>query len=88
MACWTIQSESKKSLALFRQKVLETKEARGDKVGRTYTQIIIHYNTDSLSIIFIDLISSEVQVDTDGWSWCNPIYKKYENFQQVLSNKG
>ena len=63
-------------------------EHRNGCAGRGYARVISDYSCESLRPIFDQHISSNAEVETDGWSGYKPLKKKYSGLKQKLSDKG
>lgn len=80
--------EQGRSYSEKKTRVVIAMEYRNGKAGRGYARTIEDYSSNSLKPIFLDHISLNAQVVTDGWSGYQPIKKLYKNMTSRLSDKG
>ncbi len=80
--------EQGRSYSEKKTRVVIAMEYRNGKAGRGYARTIKDYSSESLRPIFLDHISLNAQVVSDGWSGYQPIKKLYKNMTSRLSDKG
>jgi hypothetical protein len=82
------KQEQGRSRSEKKTRVIIAMEYRNGKAGRGYARTIADYSSESLKPIFLDHISLQAQVVSDGWSGYQPIKQLYKNMTSRLSDSG